>query len=184
MLDVGCGLGEIGRALELIENIRYHGIDISFYAAKFAKHTVASAIALPFRGGSFEAVIASELIEHLSLANVRVFLAESNRVLKTCGYLFIFTPNWWDVVRLLAVGHPWHGYEDKTHVTFFNPISLIRLLESAGFLVTECFTGALGLRQGSVGSLLTGIMGHFFKHVYPFKLVGTGMTLVAVKQST
>ena len=99
VLDAGCGAG-YGTA-ELALNARHvAGIDVSFdalgYAAtNFARTNIrwiqASVTTLPFAAGSFDLVVAFEVIEHLQ--DWQSFLDETKRVLAPGGQCIISTPN-------------------------------------------------------------------------------------------
>ena len=99
VLDAGCGAGYgsaelagaahsvvgVDRAPEAIEFARAH------YALDNLSFEEASCEALPHSDGSFELVVAFEVIEHLE--NWRGFLLEARRVLAPNGQLVVSTPN-------------------------------------------------------------------------------------------
>jgi ubiquinone/menaquinone biosynthesis C-methylase UbiE len=105
--------------------------------------------ALPFGEGEFDLVIAGDVVEHV--ADQRLFVLESARVLAPGGLLFLATPNRYSLglephVRLWGVGllpRPtarWYvervrrtGYD---HVRLLSSRALRRLLEAAGLRVT------------------------------------------------
>ncbi len=100
----------------------------------------------PFDDASFDVVIFCEVIEHL-LIDPLVALAEIKRVLKPGGKLVLSTPN---VARLenvarLAAGanlyDPYSGYGPYgRHNREFTRHEIVRLLQFAGFDVTDHFT--------------------------------------------
>jgi len=131
ILDVGCGTGRLVKFLK--ENgFEALGCDISDEAIKLSGQIKASACALPFRKKSFEAVTAVSLIEHLKPNEAEKFLSEAERVLKPKGYLFLVTPNFWSLARVLK-RKKWFGYTDPTHLQFYSPFSLKRLLKKCHF---------------------------------------------------
>jgi SAM-dependent methyltransferase len=99
VLDAGCGAGYgsaelagaahsvvgVDRSPEAIEFARAH------YALDNLTYEEASCEALPHSDGSFELVVAFEVIEHLE--NWRGFLLEARRVLAPNGQLVVSTPN-------------------------------------------------------------------------------------------
>lgn len=115
------------------------GCDIADEAIKLSGQTKASACALPFKKNTFEAVTAVSLIEHLSPNEAEEFLSGAERVLKPKGYLFLVTPNLWSPARVLK-RKKWFGYADPTHVQFYSPISLKRLVNRHNFYYDKlCF---------------------------------------------
>lgn len=114
ILDVGCGDGVL---LSLIGRGRLYGADLDQdsldYAASRikAKFIKAPAEKLPFRSGWFDAVIATEVIEHLK--QPEKLLEEASRVLKTGGRLILTTP----------VKQP-EGPADPLHQREFTPLEL------------------------------------------------------------
>ncbi|MDP2905293.1 MAG: methyltransferase domain-containing protein [Candidatus Omnitrophota bacterium] len=96
VLEVGCGAGNILEKLP-IENL--FGIDISDYLLKRAGIRLGkkawlsqgNAESMPFKDGSFDLAICTEVIEHTQ--NPAVLLASINSVLKPGGKLVISIPN-------------------------------------------------------------------------------------------
>ena len=97
ILDVGCGPARILKHLTSLDEGEYIGLDIARKAISpntttlNAGFVLSDAESLPFNSQSFDAVIASHLIEHLY--NPEAFLCECSRVLKGGGTLIIATPN-------------------------------------------------------------------------------------------
>jgi SAM-dependent methyltransferase len=73
-------------------NVEQYGLDVVYVNLSTAKqpHVQAEAAALPFRDGSFHAVICSELLEHVPYPPA--VLAEAFRVLDKGGVLFVCVP--------------------------------------------------------------------------------------------
>ncbi|MCI0452407.1 MAG: class I SAM-dependent methyltransferase [Candidatus Latescibacteria bacterium] len=88
--DVGCGTKPFVRPLASLE-VAYVGIDIDngFYGED-AVDIMGVADALPLRAGVADAVLSSQVIEHLS--DPEEALREAHRVLKPGGLLFISFP--------------------------------------------------------------------------------------------
>ena len=118
VLDAGCGTGygaaELSRAAKVV------GVDASAEAvdhahANFSRAGVhflrAVCESLPFADGSFDLVVAFEVIEHL--ARWQDFLAEARRVLRPAGLLLVSTPNkaYYAEARGAAGANPYHVRE-------------------------------------------------------------------------
>jgi dolichol-phosphate mannosyltransferase len=138
VLDAGCGSSKILEALP-----RAVGLDLAFKPLRFRSRTNrwlvnGSVQALPFGDGAFDAVICSEVVEHLPY-DPRIF-AELERVLSRDGVLIIGTPDygrwqwrwieWW-YNRLLPRGH------GPSHVERYTEASLRARLAEVGFEVVE-----------------------------------------------
>ncbi len=113
VLDAGCGGGRIFR-YELAPGCRIVGVDIG---AELRDNPNVDARArgdlqrLPFAGASFDAVLASHVMEHLS--RPASALAEVARVLKPGGRFLLLTPNRFHYVPLVASLAP-----QRLHVWF------------------------------------------------------------------
>lgn len=101
ILDVGCGDGCITSRLSGNKNFEdVFGIDISREAIKIARKKnpkitfiVADCTNIPFSSESFETIVASEIIEHLTHEGGKKFLNEASRVLKPHGVIIASSPN-------------------------------------------------------------------------------------------
>jgi len=99
VLDAGCGAGygsaELARAAESVVGVDRAPEAVEFARAHYADPNLrfeeASCEALPHADGSFNLVVAFEVIEHL--ADWRGFLREARRVLTPNGQLVVSTPN-------------------------------------------------------------------------------------------
>lgn len=90
---------------------------------------------LPYSDEFFDTVYMGELIEHLG--NPLHALSEIYRVLKPGGVLILDTPNAYSlrrIFRFLLKGEDALG-GDPTHLIFFTPASIKRVIEEAGFVV-------------------------------------------------
>jgi ubiquinone/menaquinone biosynthesis C-methylase UbiE len=116
------------------------GLDLNIEGLRKMKHldpetslVRADACCLPFRNGSFDTVVAGEIIEHIS--NVGFFLDEVYRVLRQNGTLLGDTPNACDlkcIVDLLR-GKKQTITQGTTHVHVLDEHSLRLLLLQHGF---------------------------------------------------
>lgn len=127
VLDVGCGVGYGSHYLATSGSKSVLGIDNSTTAISYAK-THFKSQNLEFREmditdmkleyKTFDAVIAFEVIEHLS--EQEKFLLEIKRVLKNDGILFISSPN--------RESNP-PGYENPFHIKEFNSSEFKNILK-------------------------------------------------------
>jgi 2-polyprenyl-3-methyl-5-hydroxy-6-metoxy-1,4-benzoquinol methylase len=106
LLEIGCADGSFSELLKSL-NFTVTGIDVSTEMIKLAKlkgitaftHDVSNK--LPFADGSFQAVVATEVIEHLY--DTDFFLSECWRVLSSNGVIILTTPNLASVSNRLAL---------------------------------------------------------------------------------
>lgn len=131
ILDVGCGTG---RLVQFLKSSGYKavGCDIADEAVRISGQVKGSATKLPFKNESFDLITAIHLIEHLNKKEVKMFLLEVNRVLKPNGFLYLDTPNLFSLEKIFR-GKGWFGYLDPTHVQFYSPLSLKKLLRQNNF---------------------------------------------------
>ncbi|MFJ9536761.1 class I SAM-dependent methyltransferase [Streptomyces sp. NPDC101225] len=115
VLDVGCGDGTAAAtAAPLLRGHRVVGVDWSQDALDRARTRLAYAVrgeltggGLPFRSGCADAVLFSEVVEHL--VDPDSALDEIRRVLRPGGHLMLSTPNlaaWYNRALLLAGVQP------------------------------------------------------------------------------
>ncbi|HEV8015572.1 MAG TPA: class I SAM-dependent methyltransferase [Stellaceae bacterium] len=142
ILDVGCGTGLNASFLRAMGH-HVIGIDVSSVAiAKFRAKGFEGLVgdmsqggALPLETEVFDALYASEVIEHC--ADTGALLGEFNRVLKPGGVLFLSTPNsaFWPYRILGVLGRTPSEYQHPGHVRFFSLRSLARAVTDAGFTI-------------------------------------------------
>jgi 2-polyprenyl-3-methyl-5-hydroxy-6-metoxy-1,4-benzoquinol methylase len=119
VLDAGCGAGygsaELAQAADSVVGVDRAPEAIDFARANYClpnlRFEQASCDALPHPGGSFDLVVAFEVIEHLD--NWREFLLEVRRVLAPTGQLIISTPNklYYTESRGATGANPFHAHE-------------------------------------------------------------------------
>jgi len=133
VLDLGCRSGALTR--HFLEGNSVVGLDVDANALEKAAALGIEPVQanveepLPFDDGSFDAVVAGELLEHLQFPDALV--AEIQRVLRPGGVLAGSVPNAFRVqsrLRFLRGNAP---EDDPTHLRMFSPAALRELL--AGF---------------------------------------------------
>ncbi|HEY7213873.1 MAG TPA: methyltransferase domain-containing protein [Thermoanaerobaculia bacterium] len=157
LLDCGCGRGFYLKMLRHLGNARLFGIDLELpYLLKARRNTAhlpgilvnnASIYALPFPDTTFDAVILSEILEHVE-RDVDA-LREVRRVLKPGGLALITVPNanypfWWDPInRTLETLFRTHIGRGPLagiwafHLRLYTPERLRKTALEAGFQVEE-----------------------------------------------
>lgn len=157
ILDIPCGRGFYLNMFRYASKCKLVGTDLDWNVLKKAKrHTQhlpdiaihhANIYALPYPADMFDAVILSEVLEHLDddLAGLK----EAYRVLKPGGIVVVTVPNanypfWWDPVNktleTLFRTHISRGLLAgiwANHVRLYDPDTLHRVVSNAGFVIEE-----------------------------------------------
>ncbi|MBK3581694.1 class I SAM-dependent methyltransferase [Streptomyces sp. MBT65] len=160
ILDIGCGdATAAATAAPLLAGHRVIGVDWSQDALTRARTRLPCTVrgeltALPLRTAAADAVLFSEVIEHL--VDPDTALAEIHRVLRPGGHLMLSTPNlaaWYNRALLLAGVQPVfsevslraiHGRPGKEvvgHLRLYTARALREFVTAAGFTVVG-LTGA------------------------------------------
>jgi SAM-dependent methyltransferase len=150
VLDLGCGEGRHCHGIYITETAETTGVDLcqqSLEKARAGLGTLppgsatcsfieASAYALPFADGHFDAVICSEVLEHLD--DYPAALAEIARVLKQGGIFAATVPRAWPerICWKLASGEGGYADQPGGHVRIFNVRTLTCMIEGKGFRFT------------------------------------------------
>jgi SAM-dependent methyltransferase len=130
VLDLGCRSGALTR--HFLEDNSVVGLDVDAAALEKAAalgiDTVQANVEepLPFEDGSFDAVVAGELFEHLRFPDALV--AEIERVLRPGGVLAGSVPNAFRVQSRLRFLRGKPPEDDPTHLRMFSPAALRALL--------------------------------------------------------
>jgi 2-polyprenyl-3-methyl-5-hydroxy-6-metoxy-1,4-benzoquinol methylase len=148
LLDVGCGVG-IFLNMARKEKWEVTGVDVSTFATQYARDEFGldarqgrlTTLALPPE--SFDVVTMWDTFEHV--ADPALELKEIRRILKKGGILLLDTPNEESLLRVLAqllykmtlgrFRYPVKKLYHMYHLYYFNPSTLTRMVESAGFEV-------------------------------------------------
>jgi SAM-dependent methyltransferase len=136
ILDAGCGEGAILWAARQM-GFEPHGCDLAEPAVRLARGLIGADTVhvgiiddLPYERGTFDAVVALEVLEHLP--NPRTFLERAAALLKPDGTLLLTMPNRYRVFAVLkrALGKP-HSSTDYPphHLTRWSAGALRRLLQ-------------------------------------------------------
>jgi 2-polyprenyl-3-methyl-5-hydroxy-6-metoxy-1,4-benzoquinol methylase len=153
ILEVGCSNGATGAlALEQRKCVRYCGVELFEGPAAAARARLTEVvqgdveeIELPWPPESFDALILSEVLEHLR--DPWAVLARLRDLLRPGALVFASTPNvaHREIILMLLRGR-WelrsYGALDATHLRWFTPSSLRAAFEAAGYVVDS--VGPLG----------------------------------------
>jgi ubiquinone/menaquinone biosynthesis C-methylase UbiE len=147
ILDIGCGSGRHTAAAYDLRKGSVIGADPNFndlkqacarldLHARWTPHNktawslaAADITHLPFRQDSFDAVICSEVLEHI--AEYHRAIRESIRVLKPDGQLVVSIPRRWPETICWALSRQYR-HTPGGHLRIFKAANLIRLVESGG----------------------------------------------------
>ncbi|OPG02710.1 SAM-dependent methyltransferase [Streptomyces sp. GKU 895] len=158
ILDIGCGDGTAAAtAAPLLPSHRLVGVDWSQDALRRARTRIPYAVrgeltggGLPFGSGSVDAVLFSEVVEHL--VDPDAAMDEIRRVLRPGGHLMLSTPNlaaWYNRALLLAGVQPVFsevslraihgrpGREVVGHLRLYTARALREFVAAAGFTVVR-----------------------------------------------
>ncbi|MEM1045749.1 MAG: class I SAM-dependent methyltransferase [Pseudomonadota bacterium] len=146
ILEIGCAEGRTG-ALALSENKcgRYVGVELHEESAQTARKVLTEVhvgnvetMELPFANEGFDALILSEVLEHL--IDPWSVCARLAQLVRPGGRIFASSPNvsHHKVIRQLIKGR-WdladRGVMDRTHMRWFTPHSYRAMFEQVGFSV-------------------------------------------------
>jgi ubiquinone/menaquinone biosynthesis C-methylase UbiE len=174
ILEIGCGTGATG-ALALSEGCcgRFVGVELFEAAAAEAREVLSEVItgnvetlAFDWQPASFDAVIFSEVLEHL--VEPGEALKKIARFVRPGGLLLASSPNisHWRVVRELVMGRfdlADQGVFDRTHLRWFTPQSFSEMAEKAGFDILELGpVTAFSPRTELISRLTGGRFDHLF----------------------
>jgi SAM-dependent methyltransferase len=167
VLEVGCGTGATGALARARGRAgHYVGIELDERAAREARQVLSEVLtgdierlALPWRPGSFDALILSEVLEHL-LAPWAA-LERLAALVRSGGLVLASSPNvaHWRVVRELLTGRfdlADSGVFDRTHLRWFTPSTFRAMFENAGFEVVRVTPVVPFSRRTRLISALTG----------------------------
>lgn len=174
ILDIGCGTGALLVRLRDLGFQRLVGIDINPPANLDGIDFFQSDLddcSTPFDNGSFDLVIAVEVLEHVE--NIGGLLKELSRLLGPTGLLLMTTPNVHSVeakIRYLLTGNlkQFDALGDPTHVTPIFRVPFEKILKRYGFSIIDACglpedgsspTSRMSLRLLAKAARLLGIKG-------------------------
>jgi 2-polyprenyl-3-methyl-5-hydroxy-6-metoxy-1,4-benzoquinol methylase len=163
ILDIGCGQGHYVRRLLALGYEQTRGIDISpeqvaIAMASGLTQVAAGDYAEALQHADLDVVIATDFLEHLTVAESLEAVDKINRALKPGGLLIVRVPNG---------ASPFAGgirYADLTHQTMFTAQSLRQLGTNAGFRSVQIFPcpppvhGAASALRAALWRLVSGGM--------------------------
>jgi 2-polyprenyl-3-methyl-5-hydroxy-6-metoxy-1,4-benzoquinol methylase len=148
LLDIGCGTGQFMKSAQK-ESWNTLGIEVSKEIAEWAmkehglKILVGELPDLKLDAASFDIVTMFEVIEHLR--DPLNYLNEIFKILRRDGLLFLTTPNYNSLSRIL-LGSKWSFIEHK-HLFYFTPKTLKSLLRKTGFKKVELITKNISISE-------------------------------------
>jgi len=139
VLDAGCGSTQMLNGMPQVVGMDPQLRKLRFMQAPGRRLVNGSTFALPFKSGSFDVVISSQVIEHLP-EDQRIF-DELVRCLRPGGTLVLGTVDYgrwqWPLIeRAYGLAKP-TGYADE-HITHYTRASLFERLEKMGVKIEEC----------------------------------------------
>ena len=148
VLDLGCGNGSFSAVLQS-QGFKVVGCDASESGIAFAhqahphidffEHNLSQPMPSGHEG-SYDAVVALEVVEHLM--QPRQLVTSAYGALRRGGTLIMSTPyhSYWKNLALALTNsfdEHWHPLRDFGHVKFFSRRTLSQLAQEAGFSVTH-----------------------------------------------
>jgi SAM-dependent methyltransferase len=144
VLDIGCGTGG---NLRLLADRGHEGVGVTLSAAEagicradgLECHVADLTAGLPFRPRSFDAVILSHVLEHMAWPEEALRAAMT--YVRPAGGVYIAVPNSLFLpqrVRFLCgeFRYTETGIMDRTHLRFFDHVTIRELAEASGLTVT------------------------------------------------
>jgi len=134
ILDVGCGVGQFLRFLEIEGFTGGEGVELSGQQAELARNHVSASIhvgdvadLLAEREHGFSAITLNDVLEHIPKDDVVAFLKTLKEGLTDDGVLVVNVP------QVAGLTTAFNRYNDFTHQIIFTEMSLRQVLMMAGF---------------------------------------------------
>jgi SAM-dependent methyltransferase len=136
VLDVGCGSSRIIQDLPQAIGLDLLLSKLRYLRTRHRRLLQGSIFALPFRDSTFDAVICSEVIEHIP--DTPEVMGEMTRVLRQGGTLIVGTPDygrylWWIIEWIYGKLLP--GAYAQEHITHYTRDSLAARLGHHGYTI-------------------------------------------------
>lgn len=155
VLDLGCGEGRHVHGFHMLGGVHVIGLDLDFPSLIKAREGLAfmpertpaeeattallqgDATRLPFADDTFDALICSEVLEHIP--DYQAVLREIRRVLKPDGRLCVTVPHAWPerLCWRLAPAPNGYPFEPGGHIRIFDSFELRQAVEINGFRQTR-----------------------------------------------
>ncbi len=166
ILDIGSGGGHFLRFLMKKGYVNFLGIDISEQQVKFCRENVCrnaekadAFVFLDGCDGSYDAIVANDLLEHIAKRELLVLLRLIHRALKPGGVFISKTPN---------LGNPFSlflRYKDFTHETGLTEMSMYQVLWVSGFRdITIAPLAQRGLKERLISRAISFLLSKLFWH--------------------
>ncbi|MPV85328.1 class I SAM-dependent methyltransferase [Ostreibacterium oceani] len=153
VLDIGCGVGELGRYLKEVKDCYVVGIEYSQESIQIATQKLDKAVMLDLnkdrlesnlfdvQATEFDVIVIADVLEHI-YSPERV-LESAKSLLSDSGKLLISIPNAGYVGALIGLyDDSWHyreeGILDRTHIRFYTQKTIAALLDETGFQQQIC----------------------------------------------
>jgi 2-polyprenyl-3-methyl-5-hydroxy-6-metoxy-1,4-benzoquinol methylase len=154
VLDVGCGVGNVGASLRAEGATRVAGIEVVTEQAERARDVLDLVVAAPVEQAldqfdeRFDTILCLDVLEHL--VDPAAVVRRLRDVAAPGARLQVSVPNArhlslvWDLVVRGSFNYTAHGHRDNTHLRWFTRRDVVALLEGAGWRVERTWHPALG----------------------------------------
>jgi 2-polyprenyl-3-methyl-5-hydroxy-6-metoxy-1,4-benzoquinol methylase len=141
LLDIGCGNGRFLAVMRIL-GWRVHGIEPDERSAELARRATGAPIHAEldeelYPPAHFDVITMHHVLEHL--ADPATVMRQCFRLCAPGGLIGIVAPNWRALGHRLFRRH-WYALEPPRHVVMYEPRTLERTLERAGFRVESLGT--------------------------------------------
>jgi 2-polyprenyl-3-methyl-5-hydroxy-6-metoxy-1,4-benzoquinol methylase len=159
VLDVGCGVGNVGARARAAGATRVVGVEVVEAQAELARGALDRVVAAPVEAALDE--LADERFDTILCLDVLEHLVDPSRVLRRLhdvaapgARLQVSVPNArhlslvWDLLVRGTFNYAEHGHRDSTHLRWFTRRDVVAALEAAGWHVERVSHPAHGRTRG------------------------------------